>query len=163
MKTCKKCGYVGSNDHFHGLVCKECRKQYRREWGQRSKEWLRNYRATHSREKDIARASHWNIEHADRHREHCLAYYYRLQDAAIMAYGGYRCACCGETERLFLTIDHINNDGKEDRKRLGFFHHGAKFYKWLKDHQWPAGYQVLCSNCNHGKHRNNGVCPHQQA
>jgi hypothetical protein len=23
-----------------------------------------------------------------------------------------------------------------------------------------ANYQLLCSNCNHGKHLNNGVCPH---
>src|ERR1039458_4628209 len=27
------------------------------------------------------------------------------------AYGGYECKCCGETEKAFLTIDHINNDG----------------------------------------------------
>jgi hypothetical protein len=29
----------------------------------------------------------------------------------VFAHYGEQCACCGESERLFLTIDHINNDG----------------------------------------------------
>lgn len=163
MKTCKKCGYVGPDENFHGFQCKQCRLKYRREWAKRSKEWLRNYRQTNSRERDIERATKWNKENIEKHREHSLSYYYRLQDQAIMAYGGYTCACCGETERLFLTLDHINNDGSAFRKSHNFLHHGARFYKWLKANGYPPGYQVLCSNCNHGKHRNNGVCPHQRA
>ena len=59
------------------------------------------------------------------------AYYYRLQDEAIMAYGGYECACCGEAEPLYLSIDHVNNDGAQHRKELGSLG-GHKLYKWLK-------------------------------
>lgn len=30
---------------------------------------------------------------------------------------GNKCVCCGETNWQFLTIDHINNDGKKTKKR----------------------------------------------
>ena len=31
----------------------------------------------------------------------------------------------------------------------------------LRDHGWPKeGLQLLCCNCNQGKARNGGVCPH---
>lgn len=86
--------------------------------------------------------------------------YAERKDAVFMAYGGYRCACCGETEKSFLTIDHMNNDGAKMRKE-GTHNHTSKLYRWLKDHGYPKGYQVLCMNCQVGKLRNNGICPHQ--
>jgi len=76
----------------------------------------------------------------------------------MLAYGGYRCACCGTREALFLTIDHIENDGACHRRRVGF---STGFLKWLKRNGYPKGFQVLCSNCNHGRHRNGGTCPHK--
>lgn len=84
------------------------------------------------------------------------------KDAAFVAYGGYKCACCGETEPLFLEIDHVNNDGNilrygKAKQRLK----GNNLYYWLRRHKYPDGFQVLCSSCNQGKHRNGGVCPHQ--
>ena len=163
IKTCSRCHKEKDQEKWHGRQCKECLHDYRCEWRSRSRVWLRDYRRDHSRSRDIERATKWNVDNAAKHREHCLDYYYRLQDEAVRAYGGYACACCGETEPLFLTLDHVNNDGGKFRRETGFLHHGAKFYKWLKDHFFPPGYQVLCSNCNHGKHRNNGTCPHQRA
>lgn len=76
------------------------------------------------------------------------------------AYGGYICNCCQETEPSFLTIDHINNDGAEMRKNT---HPEStySFYCWLRDNNWPSGFQVLCWNCQWGKRKNNGVCPHK--
>jgi hypothetical protein len=38
-----------------------------------------------------------------------------IREDVIAAYGG-RCACCGEFERDFLTLDHVNNDGAEHRR-----------------------------------------------
>ena len=76
----------------------------------------------------------------------------------MLAYGGYRCACCGTREALFLTIDHIENDGACHRRRVGF---STGFLKWLKRNGYPKGFQVLCSNCNLGRHRNGGTCPHK--
>ena len=78
------------------------------------------------------------------------------------AYGGYKCNCCGETERMFLSIDHINNDGAEERRSGKYNGGGSAFYNWLRKSKFPQGYQVLCMNCQVGKHRNGGVCPHQR-
>ena len=75
----------------------------------------------------------------------------------LEAYGGAVCSCCGETEPLFLSIDHINEDGAEMRKIHGS---GIDFYRWLKKHDYPGGFQVLCMNCNLGKAINGGQCPH---
>lgn len=84
---------------------------------------------------------------------------------ALMAYGGMQCACCGETIPEFLTIDHINGGGNKHidlkyggNKRLG----GVGLYRWLANHNFPPGYQVLCYNCNAAK-GHYGVCPHQQS
>lgn len=96
-----------------------------------------------------------------------------LKDEVYAAYGGYRCACCGEEEPLFLTVDHVNNDGAAHRRTITNGRKNPKtggpapnnsyeVYLWLKRNGFPEGYQILCHNCNTGKHRNGGVCPHQQ-
>jgi len=80
----------------------------------------------------------------------------KLRDAAFAAYGGYKCSCPGCTVTIpqFLVIDHINNDGYQHRKLVG-----KHIYRWLKNNNYPPGFQVLCANCNTGKMRNGGVCP----
>jgi hypothetical protein len=85
----------------------------------------------------------------------------RCRDEVYAAYGGYRCACCGETERMFLSIDHIDNNGALERKSGKYTGGGSAFYSWLRKMSFPVGYQVLCMNCQVGKHKNGGVCPHQ--
>jgi hypothetical protein len=76
--------------------------------------------------------------------------------------GTMKCACCGEIILKFLTLDHINNDGAKQRRKLGLVG-GWRFYYWLKLHSFPdnLGLQVLCANCQLGKERNNGYCPHK--
>lgn len=85
----------------------------------------------------------------------------KLKKSVMSHYGG-ECSCCGESELAFLTIDHIENNGSEHRKSLpdSKFSTGERFYRWLRDNNYPDGFQVLCMNCNFGKHLNNGVCPH---
>lgn len=88
----------------------------------------------------------------------------RIKKAAFDGYGGSICKCCGETIIEFLSIDHINEDGAAHRRRLFGGSRGAAgsaFYGWLKRNGFPPGFQVLCHNCNRGKHFNGGVCPHQ--
>lgn len=82
-----------------------------------------------------------------------------LKDVVFEAYGGYICKCCGETEKAFLSLDHINEDGAEHRRALK----GQSIFSWIKQHNFPEGFQILCMNCNCAKHRNHGVCPHQSA
>lgn len=82
----------------------------------------------------------------------------KIKDEVYEGYGGYVCNCCGETEKLFLCIDHVDGGGTDHRKNISG---GAKgIYRWLKKNNYPEGFQVLCYNCNNGKHRNNNVCPH---
>jgi hypothetical protein len=82
----------------------------------------------------------------------------KLRQEVFEAYGGFKCVCCGESLEILLTIDHINNDGNYHRRTIG----RTSVLRWLKDNNYPEGYQVLCFNCNMGKHLNKGICPHQQ-
>lgn len=96
-----------------------------------------------------------NRKDAARLRRHA-----KLKDAVFEAYGGYRCACCGETHREFLHIDHANGDGAEHRRQIGD-PSGANLYAWLKKNNFPPGFRVLCANCNWSYGRC-GYCPHQK-
>jgi hypothetical protein len=101
-------------------------------------------------------------------REKSLAHYRNLRMEMIEAYGG-QCVCCGENIAVFLTLDHVNNDGHEHRKRLNKGKNNqSSVMVWheLKRAGWPKeGFQLLCYNCNCGKDKNWGgikVCPHEQ-
>lgn len=84
-----------------------------------------------------------------------------IKEKVFTAYGGWKCACCGETERSFLTIDHMKNNGSKLRKE-GVHGHSKNFYAWLVRNNYPEHFQVLCMNCQFGKRMNDGICPHQQ-
>jgi hypothetical protein len=86
---------------------------------------------------------------------------YLLRQAVLAHYGG-QCACCGEAQEVFLTVDHIGGGGNEHRRQINGTHRSATFYRWLKNNNYPPGYQVLCCNCNYAKHRD-GRCPHEVA
>ncbi len=74
----------------------------------------------------------------------------------IMTHYGGACICCGENHIEFLTIDHINGDGKKHRKEIG-----PRLYAWLKRNNFPKdNFQILCFNCNNAK-AHFGYCPHQ--
>lgn len=82
--------------------------------------------------------------------------------AVLNAYGGPICSCCGESEVTFLTMDHIAGDGASHRREIWGVNAGT-IYRWLIKQGFPPGFQVLCFNCNYGRHANGGVCPHEQA
>lgn len=85
-------------------------------------------------------------------------YRQKVVDEVYRAYGD-KCACCGETRRAFLTIDHVNNDGAEHRRQV----RSADIYTWLRKRGFPQeNFVMLCLNCNMGKHRNKGICPHAE-
>lgn len=78
---------------------------------------------------------------------------------AYEAYGN-KCTCCGEKEHVFLSIDHINNDGAEKRRNKEHPRGGADLCRWLINKNFPSDFQLLCHNCQWGK-RMFGICPHQ--
>lgn len=76
--------------------------------------------------------------------------------------GTRRCACCGEGHVIFLTIDHVDGSGWMERRGLRDrgATTGSHLYRRLLRSGFPAGYQVLCWNCNWAK--GTGVmCPHK--
>lgn len=86
--------------------------------------------------------------------------YATLRTEVVSAYGS-KCVCCGETEPMFLAIDHVHNNGAEERRLHPEARNaGNRFLYWIKRRGFPADYQLLCHNCNYAKSR--GGCPHQQ-
>ena len=70
----------------------------------------------------------------------------------IAAYGG-KCARCGISDVDVLAIDHIYNNGAEDRRNHLY---GYNLYRQLKKLGWPKDeFQLLCKNCNWKKHLEN--------
>jgi hypothetical protein len=95
-----------------------------------------------------------------RARKNGAPYRQSLRDAVFSHYGS-SCACCGESEQAFLTIDHIAGGGSQHRKALGTGG-GTRFYCWLRSNGFPQGYRTLCHNCN-AAHGVLGYCPHERA
>lgn len=108
-------------------------------------------------------AAEFRAAHPEKIHEYQQRYRLKLKAEVIDHYGGI-CACCGEDELIFLTIDHINNDGAEHRRQISQWGGGGgPTYRWLRDNDYPDGFQVLCANCNCGRQWNGGTCPHQLA
>jgi len=158
MKICKKCGKLKSFGEFYycantkdkrGSWCKECDNKRR---GERRARFCDDEKAkAHIRyigNKDKINANN-RLRHFER-KKLLIAHY---------SGGTNRCACCGESNIKFLTIDHITGGGNKHRKSIGFW--GNKFYCWLIKEGFPSGYQVLCFNCNMGRSAW-GICPHQE-
>lgn len=80
----------------------------------------------------------------------------RERDRVLEAYGR-ACACCGETTEVFLCVDHVRNNGAEERRRSS-----ATNARMAIRSGFSADYQLLCANCNHAK-AVLGRCPHQAA
>lgn len=141
MRTCKTCGSEKPLEMFpmesgyRRHSCQEC-------YAKRSREKSANYYAR-NRNARMEQMRVLYIEHK----------------IGVLNHYGDRCSCCGETQPLFLTIDHIDNDGAAHRRKVGNSSHN-NIYGWLVRNKYPAGFQVLCMNCNQGKHRNGGICPH---
>ncbi len=75
----------------------------------------------------------------------------------VMGHYGGECACCGESEDEFLSIDHKDNDGAKHRRVVN----GSRLYRWLMKNDYPGNFQILCMNCNWAKGRY-GMCPHER-
>ena len=155
FKKCNICGEVKSIDEFYersekrnkGLPhshCKICYKKRRADYVARMRktkpEW---FKKTQSASKTKNRKQYKNT---------------------VYDHYGRKCVCCGETEPLFLSIDHVNNDGAQWRRE----HFGSRtkgsgthLYRWLIKNNFPKGFQVLCMNCQVGKRDNKGICPHK--
>lgn len=114
------------------------------------------------REKQNARVRKWNKEHPGVNAKINARRRKVITQQTMAAYGG-TCVCCGETSPLFLTIDHVNGNGTKHRKEvLGDRRAGIHMYRWLQQQGYPKdAFQIMCFNCNLGRQRNGGICPHK--
>jgi len=77
-----------------------------------------------------------------------------------------RCVCCGISGIEFLNTDHIKGRKNMERdkklRKLGYSQKlkGDHLIVWLKNNNFPRGFQILCWNCNYGK-LIEGKCPHK--
>lgn len=147
---CKQCARIKQQNYYYNN--KEKVKKYQQEYGAQHREELSSYMKKY-REENIIK-----LKLYDKHR---IA---ELKKDVISHYGG-ECSCCGEKQIEFLSIDHINGDGAEERRRLfgDRTYGGWSIYRLIQKNGYPAErYQVLCMNCNFAKAHNNNICPHNK-
>lgn len=142
LKQCIKCNELKEDDDFylvriggtrrHGS-CKSCAKAY---------------------------AAKWFRDHRQRSYGNSRRFIARQRLTVLTHYSGGtpRCACCGEVELKFLAIDHIDGGGRAHRAK---HRSPGSYFKWFRDNNYPAGFQVLCHNCNCAKGFY-GSCPHTE-
>ena len=67
-------------------------------------------------------------------------------------YGGGKLSCkqCGYDIYEVLELDHLDNDGAKERKKIKS---NVTFYQQIIKNNFPPKYQVLCKNCNWLKYR----------
>ena len=132
-------------------LCRSCGKRYPTVGRSRFEcdICLDKKKAQRNKPESKAKNREWQRNHAKKKRLETLN-----------KYGG-KCACCGEPEVLFLDFDHVNNDGYIHRKTMN--KSGNSIVKWVIKNNYPDTIQVLCSNCNQGKRRNGGICPHESS
>lgn len=173
-RVCDRCQQKKAIDLFgrrtgrgdgHARVCKRCvtdrrnilNAANREEVARKQRVYITNL-SPQQREEARLRASEWYVQNSERVKDQARLRRLALRNEMLSAYGG-RCSCCGESEDAFLTLDHKNRDGAAHRRQLG-----NTYATWqdLKRRGWPKrGYTLLCYNCNCGRERNGGICPHR--
>jgi len=131
-KLCSKCNILLTKENSYlsdrrknRSICKQCRKQ-------KTKDWLK---------KHPLNKKQYNI----RNRK-----YYKSLKRRIMELLGNKCNNCRIGDFRVLQIDHINNNGYEERKKIGNNGGGITQYLYIfkKLKSGSNDYQLLCANCN---------------
>ena len=153
-KVCKRCGTEKTLDEFNRNRsgpdgrqgwCRPCHNK------KNAEQRLRNPGAHHRYQRAYKEKNRDSINLKNREANA------RLKAEFLLAYGG-RCTCCGEREPYFLTVEHLNGDGKLHRAKVGV---GYGQLRDLKRRGWPKdAYTILCMNCNWAE-RNGKPCPHK--
>jgi hypothetical protein len=81
------------------------------------------------------------------------SYQKQLKFDAINKYSGGQLTCikCGCNNMETLSIDHVNGDGAQHKRERGM----DNLYLWLRNNNYPIGYQCICMNCQYIKRSEN--------
>ena len=164
-RECLRCGQPFQVRCGYQKYCPPCQEPAQRE---RKRFYSRVYYRSHREQciQTVRRSQERNPEWYERYlrlkREYEARKLERVVPLVIHHYSGgtFRCACCGESQRDFLTIDHVDGNAYKTSEALGIPRGGSELYRWLVRRGFPPGYAVLCMNCNvsKGKH---GICAHK--
>jgi len=132
---------------------REWAQQWRAKHRQQSREYAKKYR-----QQNLARVREQKQQSGQKLRLQVLTHY---------SQGTLKCARCGFADLRALCIDHIDGHAYMWRKAHTGGASGSRLYQWLKGHEYPQGFQVLCLNCNlikraeRGENKKLGRC-HQE-
>jgi 5-methylcytosine-specific restriction endonuclease McrA len=144
-KNCMDCGEPKPLQNFESIgwrkgvhrrraACRSCMKE------RRAKE-VKCSQCGRPNDSDGKTCSHCRT----RHKERALA-----DRQAVFQHYGHQCSYCGLADEMFLTVDHVHNDGATHRREIGR-QSGSRLCRWLKARRFPPGFQTLCFNCNCAK------------
>ena len=146
MKNCRVCNCELNDSNWmpslkvkNCVICRNCNNEKGREWRKLNREKsnknsMDRYFKNPKKSQSITNKSRVKV---------------RLD--MIKEYGG-KCCHCGISDVDVLDIDHIHNNGAEQR-RDGLY--GYNLYRLLKKNNWPKdNFQLLCKNCNWKKELN---------
>jgi hypothetical protein len=154
---CPSCGNLNNKNQYFCDLCKPIyQKIYKEKYNKRKEDRLCIYCGQENNNNGILCSKCIEITYDKSKIKR------KNQKEIIINYYGGKCFCCGENNIKFLTIDHINNDGYKHHKEIKIGP-GSNFYRWIIKNNFPENiFQVACYNCNCGRAKNNGICPHQQ-
>lgn len=111
----------------------------------------------YERSRDFRKRSYGiDPEYTARAIAYSRAAYARLRKQILEGYGG-KCNCCGESEPTFLEIDHVHGGGSKHYRE----ENAGTAYRRIVKEGFPDRFQLLCCNCNRGRARHGGICPHK--
>ena len=106
-------------------------------------------RDEHGRLIHAAHNNRWKQRHPDKARAIKERGDLKLKLDVLGAYGNGRVACvrCGFDDIRALSLDHISGGGNAHRHENNGRFSGQKLYVYLRQNDYPLGYQTLCMNC----------------
>ena len=72
--------------------------------------------------------------------------YIQIKQLVFDYYGG-KCQLCNENNYIKLSLDHIDKNGRSQRRKILKKDSGTSFYKWILKNK-PNNIRILCFNCN---------------
>ena len=150
---------------------KERSRQRTARWRKNHPDYNKHQRTMYKKSNTERRATAKRYFQANREKmlKYQLVRYYELRNIVLEGYSKSipKCVCCGVKGSEFLAIDHIKGrremDSEPELKNIGYSSklNSKKFYVWLRNNNFPKGFQILCHNCNFAKGKL-GKCPHQK-
>ncbi len=165
LGLCVACGKPNSTSH---QWCKKCSKKYNTTASLTRKQVIANGLCGNCRKRLLAKGSKRCVICIYKNKKWYISSDFRKQKIQkdkllrnqIMQHYGSKCICCGEIEKTFLAIDHINGGGNKHRKIINKLS-ARSYYQWIINQNFPDDLQILCYNCNMSKHLLGGTCAHE--